>query len=67
MSTERHNNGGTTFVCDSCGQYINPPRSTERLEFRDCWELAKDKGWRAVKVPSRVRGQDDWEHRCGEC
>ncbi len=65
MSVERHPSG-FQFICDACGQYVNPPRSTEALSFQESLDLAKEKGWRAVQVHSKTGGKD-WEHRCSSC
>jgi hypothetical protein len=67
--TARETRDGFGFECDKCGEEWTPPRldrGSEPRDFRESFELAKEAGWRAVKVKSRS-GKEDWEHRCSEC
>jgi hypothetical protein len=65
MSVEKCRDG-FIFACDECGETIKPPRSTGAISFQDCLEIAKEKGWRAIRVHSKTGGID-WEHRCNHC
>jgi len=68
MSSEKCRDG-FEFACDACGNELSPPRlgrGSESRSWHECWELAKEKGWCAVKVKSKS-GKDDWEHRCPAC
>jgi hypothetical protein len=65
MSAQKHRDG-FVFICDECGESIKPPRSTGALPFIECFELAKEKGWRAFQEHSRTGGKD-WVHRCPNC
>lgn len=62
--------GGFKFICDCCGEVWEPPKfaagSTE-FDFTESLETAKDDGWRAVQVRSKIPGKMNWEHRCKEC
>ena len=62
---------GFEFTCDCCGQVWEPPRlgiGSSSRDFCESWDLAKEDGWRAVKVRSRAVGRtEDWEHRCVDC
>jgi hypothetical protein len=65
MSVEKHRDG-FVFICDECGEVIKPPRSTGSLSFQECLDLAKEKGWRVMRVNSKTSGWD-WEHLCPDC
>ena len=51
-SQERH-----TFYCDHAGC---DEEFTERGDFRECWDLAKQDGWRTRKEAG------EWRHYCPE-
>jgi len=56
---------GFEFECDECGETWAPPhlgRGSEKRNFQESWELAKDEGWRAFKGAN-----ERWRHRCPEC
>lgn len=56
---------GFEFSCDSCGEVWEPPklgRGSLRRDFSECWEMAKEDGWRAFKD-----SRGEWQHRCQDC
>ena len=55
---------GFEFSCDVCGEVWTPPRlgrGSEARDWKECWEIAKENGWRAIK------SGEGWEHRCSDC
>jgi hypothetical protein len=68
--TAHNTDDGVAFSCDECGAVWKPPRlgrGSAKPDFQECLADAKDEGWRAIRVPSRIRGAMDWEHRCPKC
>lgn len=61
---------GVGFKCDACEETWEPPKlgiGSAPRDFKESYLLARNAGWRAVKVKSKVLGKVDWEHRCSEC
>lgn len=70
MTIENDKNG-VAFTCDCCGDTWTPPKlghGSEKRDFAESWELAKEDGWRAVQVRSLLKGaKPNYEHRCENC
>jgi hypothetical protein len=68
MSTQ-DTKDGVAFVCDECEAEWTPPRlgrGSAVPNFRECLNMAKEAGWRAIPVPSRS-SKTDWQHKCPGC
>lgn len=57
MAFERPSRNVLVFVCDVCGDTIEIVRPGGTHDFRECWQEAREEGWRI----------NHGEHYCGSC
>ncbi len=67
MTTIEDGRSGVIFQCDAigCEEEWKPPalgRGSAERSLQECWEDAKEEGWRCFK-----NDRNQWEHRCPEC
>jgi hypothetical protein len=61
---------GFEFECDTCHNVSNPPRvgrGSDKPDFMFCWNVLKDRGWKARKGPTKDGKFEVWRHYCPRC